>query len=145
MAIALGKIMWHNGFARLQVKWFMRQENDIRVLIIADPQLTDRTSYNFAKSGPGFPRLSPQEELEHSDIYPAFTVLWFIQLISDSYMRKSFSALLRIRFVPTKILLPKSKCFIYVVNLVRPNFIVFLGDLMDGGRKFGSLTRISAT
>jgi hypothetical protein len=28
------------------------QDDDLRILIIADPQLTDRTSYTFARSGP---------------------------------------------------------------------------------------------
>ena len=69
-----------------------KRENSTRVLIVADPQLTDFYSY---KQSDGL-------------------LLEATQFISDFYMKKSFST---------------------IIKDSAPDIIVFLGDLMDGGRE----------
>jgi predicted MPP superfamily phosphohydrolase len=84
--------------AKLSFSWsvykckFPESGNSSRVLIIADPQLTDFYSY---KQSDGL-------------------LLNLTQFISDFYMKKSFST---------------------IIQKMNPEIIVFLGDLMDGGRE----------
>ena len=66
-----------------------------RVAVVADPQLTDRTSYVFASSG---------------------TALWFVRYLCDTYLKRAFS----------------------MVRSLRPDAVVFMGDLMDGARSYDS-------
>lgn len=63
----------------------------IRVAVIADPQLTDRTSYNQK---------------------PGSVALRLTQFYSDIYMRRAFRS---------------------SVLGKKPDQIIFLGDLLDGG------------
>lgn len=64
--------------------------NSSRVLIVADPQLTD--FYSYKQSG---------------------LLLRLTEFFSDSYMKKSFKSILELN----------------------PQIVIFLGDLMDGGRE----------
>ena len=69
----------------------------MQIVVFADPQLTDRTSYKFASGGP---------------------LLWFLRLLCDSHLARTAQLARH---------LPRGG----------PDVVVFLGDLMDGGWRFG--------
>lgn len=66
-----------------------------RIAVVADPQLTDRTSYGFAGEG---------------------LALWGVKLLCDTYLVRAFS----------------------MVRSLRPEAVIFMGDLMDGARHYGA-------